>query len=106
MFVLSRKRHLVKYVTVYCFLSKTIQPINPREVNNIARIRQIFGTKTKATTRIWRLCRGLTVNINWDILKFSMCEILFFVLLSFLRNLVVACKNYYHKTQFSIVLSR
>ena len=64
MFVLSGKRHLLKNVTMYCFLSKTIQPINLREVNNVARIWQIFGAKTEATARIWRLFYSLAVNLE------------------------------------------
>ena len=35
-----------------------------------------------------------------------MCEISFSALLPFLWNLGVACNNYHHKSQFSIVLSR
>ena len=50
--------------TMYCFLSKTIQPINLHEVNNIARMRQIFGAKTEATPGIWRFFHGLAVTIE------------------------------------------
>ena len=40
MLVFSGEGHLVKNVTMYCFLSKTIQLINVREINklNIARM--------------------------------------------------------------------
>ena len=34
MFVFSGKWHLVKNATMYCFLSKTIQPVNLREINS------------------------------------------------------------------------
>ena len=64
MFVFSGKRHLVKNVTMYCFLSKTIQLINLREINNIARMGQIFGAKTEAAARISRLFYVVTVTIE------------------------------------------
>ena len=64
MFFLSCKRNLVKNVTIYCFLSNTIQPIYLREVNHIARMWQIFGAKTEATARIWRPFHGVAVNIE------------------------------------------
>ena len=78
MFGFSGNRHLVKNVTMYCFLSETIQLINLREINNIpARMRQIFGVKTEAVVIISRLFYGLTVNIetffkNFACVKFSL----------------------------------
>ena len=64
----------MKNVTMDCFLSKTMQLINPREINNIARIWQILGAKTEAAVRISRLFYGLTVNIetfkNFPCVKF------------------------------------
>ena len=63
MFIFSGKNHLVKNVTMYCYLRKTIQLINLREMN-IARMWQIFGAKTEAAARISRLFYGLTVNIE------------------------------------------
>ena len=64
MFVFSGKRHLVKNVTMYCFLSKTIQLFNLREINNIARMWQFFGSKTEGNALISRLFYDLTVNIE------------------------------------------
>ena len=79
------KGHLVKNVTTYCFLSKTIQLINLREICNISRMWQIFGAKIEKASRISRLILwsyGLTVNID-TFEKFSMCEISFSALVPF-----------------------
>ena len=51
----SGKRHLVKNVTMYCFLSKTIQLINLCEINNIARMWQMFRSKIVGAVRVSRL---------------------------------------------------
>ena len=42
----------MKNVTMYCFLSKTIQLINLREKNGIALMWQCFGAETEGTARI------------------------------------------------------
>ena len=51
-------------ITIYCFLSKTIQLINLREINNIARMWQIFGVKTEPAMRTSCLFNDLTVNVE------------------------------------------
>ena len=51
-------------ITIYCFLSKTIQLINLHEINNIARMWQIFGVKTEAAMRTLCLFNDLTVNVE------------------------------------------
>ena len=49
MFVFSGKRYLVENVTMYCILSKMIQLINLREIDNI------ICTKV---ANFWRECRS------------------------------------------------
>ena len=64
MFLFSFKRHLVKNITMHCFLSKTIQLIDLSKLNSIARMWQIFGAKTEAAACSSRRFYGLTVNIE------------------------------------------
>ena len=57
-FVFSGKSHLVKTLNMYCFLSKTIQLTNLREINNIALIStnvENFWRKNEGAARISRL---------------------------------------------------
>ena len=74
----------MKNVTKYCFLNKTIQLINLREINSIARMWQIFGAKTEVAARISRLVYGLTVNIetfkNFPCVKFPFLLFLPFIM--------------------------
>ena len=90
MFLFSGKRQLVKNVTVYCFLSKTIQLINLREMNNIARIWEIFGAKTESAARISRFFYGLNVKLG-NFKHFTCVKFPFLLFYRFLWNLYVAC---------------